>query len=401
MAERDSWATMNGATRVLDAEDSRLAIAALLAPGSSAVRARQGLRPATGNPGVVTASGTPGVNVHVAKFQAVITATRGLGEYVATLDADKTIDILTGNPAHATQVRNDLIIAKQADTYYGDGSTAFTVQRVLGVAGAGDPSLAAHPDCVLLARVRVAALTSTITSAMIDDLRPSWAAALGGLLPVKDQTERDALSPYDGFPIWRRDRKWREVHDGTAWRVQGVAHCTSTADRDTAITHPYNGQEAVTTDTGTVWVRHSSAWRAAGGVLAHGRWVADGVTAAQTWTDGAETQVQYPVARNTDTRIVVSGTNNNTFTVPAGVWHIETGARLQGGGSGLDLFIVVGGVRVSNDGGSSFLAACSAVVRTTGSTAISVLLGHSSGFGKSAATAFGDVTHLSITQLPG
>lgn len=260
MAERSSWATMNGASRVVDAEDSRLAVGALLTPGTSAVRARQGLRPGTGNPGRVTASGTPDVNITAEKFQAVITATRGLGEYIATLDADKTIDILTGQPAHATLQRNDLIIAEQTDTYYSDGSTAFTVTRVLGSAGAGDPSLAAHPDHIPLARVRVTALATTITSGMIDDLRPAWTVALGGLVPVANSTDRSTLTTWDGLPIYRRDRDWIEIHDGTGFRVQNLAVCASTADRDSAISSAYNGQFAVTTDTGKLWYRHSGAW---------------------------------------------------------------------------------------------------------------------------------------------
>lgn len=262
MAERDSWATMNGATRVVDAEDARLGVGALLTPGTTALRSRQGIRLGPGNPGKVTATGTPDVNIHVEKFQAVLTASRGLGEYVATLDADKTIDMLTGTPAHATLVRNDLIIGRQQDTYYGDGSTSFLVTRVLGTAGAGDPSLAAFPDYIPLARVRVAATATTITTAMIDDLRPAWAVALGGTLPVPDVTARTALTAFEGLKIYRQDRDWVEIYDGAAWRVQNTAVCASTADRDGAngVTSPYNGQLATTTDTGSVWVRQGGSW---------------------------------------------------------------------------------------------------------------------------------------------
>jgi hypothetical protein len=260
VAERDSWAVMDGSTRKVDAEDARLATTALLTPGTTSVRARQGLRPGPGNPGLVTASGTPDINVNVEKFQAVLTATRGLGEYIATLDADKTINVLGDNPAHGTQQRNHLIIALQTDTYYTDGSTEFEVIEVIGAAGSGDPSLAAYDDYILLARLRITAGATTVTSAMIDDLRPAWFVALGGLLPVKDNVERDALTAWDGLQIYRRDRDWVEIRDGSAWRVQGVAVCTSTADRDAAITHPYNGQIAVTTDLGIVWRRHAGAW---------------------------------------------------------------------------------------------------------------------------------------------
>ncbi|MEO6081934.1 MAG: hypothetical protein ABIQ18_02380, partial [Umezawaea sp.] len=115
MAERDSLWTMNGATRVLDAEDARVGTTALIVPGAG-LRARQGLRPSSGNPGRVTQSGTPDVFVKVEKFAAVLTATRGLGEYVATLDADKTMNVLGTTPAHGSLQRNHIIIGRQTDT---------------------------------------------------------------------------------------------------------------------------------------------------------------------------------------------------------------------------------------------------------------------------------------------
>lgn len=262
MAERDSWATMNGATRIVDAEDSRLATAALLTPGATLVSARQGIRPGPGNPFFVQATGTPGANVTCQLGQMVITATRGFGSYIATLDATKTVAILDV-PADPTNQRNDLIIATQSDTYYADGSTVYIVRRVQGTPNASpvDPSLSGFPDRILLARVRVTANATTITNAMIDDLRPGWTVSLGGLLPVADGTARGLItSPYSGQPVYRMDRAWIEVYDGAAWRIQNVAVCSSTADRDAAITSPYNGQQAYTTDTNTLWMRASGVW---------------------------------------------------------------------------------------------------------------------------------------------
>lgn len=336
MAERDSWAVMDGSTRKVDAEDARLAIGALLTPGATALRGRQGLRPGPGSPGLVTASGTPDVNVRVEKFQSAITATRGLGEYIATLDADKTIDILTGNPAHATLVRNDLIIAKQSDTYYSDGSTAFSVQRVLGTAGAGDPSLTAHPDCILLARVRVAALATTITNAMIDDLRPSWVVALGGLLPVKDATDRATLTAWDGLQIYRRDRDWVEIYDGTGWRVQGIAVCTSTADRDSAITSPYNGLLAFTSDTGKVYQRAGGAWREFPAVpLAQMRQTVVQTLSNVTFSDITFTTEDFDTYNGHSTSVTTA-----RFTAPAGmtgVFEFAGGVAFAANATGIRL----------------------------------------------------------------
>lgn len=80
-----------------------------------------------------------------------------------------------------------------------------------------------------------------------------------GIVNVANQTARTALTPYAGMEIWRLDRKWVEVYD-TAWRVQGVALCTSASDRDTIITDPVLGQLAVATDTGILWQRQASSW---------------------------------------------------------------------------------------------------------------------------------------------
>ncbi|HVK21381.1 MAG TPA: hypothetical protein VM677_08475 [Actinokineospora sp.] len=265
MAKPDSWATMNGATRVLDAQDARIGISALWTPGSSAVNARGGRRPGPGDTFKVAATGTPGANVTVQAGQLIIPASRGNGAYHTTSDAVDTIAILDV-PADPSLQRNDLVVARQSDTYYTDASTAFTIARVLGTPGAGDPSPTAgglSPDYVLLARVRVTAGASTITNAMIDDLRPGYTVALGGLLPVGSAAERDALTTYDGRQVWRYDRDWIEVYDGTAWRVEGVAICTSTADRDSAITHPRSGQLAQTTNApDTLWQYDgsTSAW---------------------------------------------------------------------------------------------------------------------------------------------
>lgn len=266
MAERDSWAVQGtGSTRVVDAEDARYATAALLTPGSTAVSARQGIRPGPNTPFKVAATGTPGINVTVQAGQSVMTATRATvasPSYIQTMDAVKTLAILDV-PADPSNQRNDLVIATQSDIYYSDGTTQYIVRRVLGTASASpvDPSLAAFPDNILLARVRVAAGVTTIDNAHIDDLRPGWVVALGGLLPVADATARAAITaPYDGQQIYRQDRDWVEVYDGTAWRVQGIAVCASTTDRDAIITSPYTGQFAVTTDTGMLYRRTASGW---------------------------------------------------------------------------------------------------------------------------------------------
>lgn len=261
MAERDSWAVQaSGPTGILDVEEVRVALGALWTPGSSGVVVKSGFRPGPGaSPGLVSATGTPDANVHVAPFQLVLqTGRAGVGgPYIMTLDAIKDINILS-TPAHATNPRDDLIVAQQSDTFYGDGVSTWTVRQVVGTpAGSpSDPAVSGSTDYVTLARVRVVANATTITGGNITDLRTSghaksltgglYAVAVGGWLPVASQAQRDALTGvYPGFAVWRTDTTPDrvEVYDGTGWlplAPYGLLPVANQAARD-AITGVYDG----------------------------------------------------------------------------------------------------------------------------------------------------------------
>lgn len=296
MAERVSLSVDNLAT---SAEDARVGLGALWTPGTSAVKAKTGFRPGPGSttPGTVTATGTPNGFVHVAPFQAILQTTRATtgGTYVMTLDATKDINVLS-TPAHATNPRNDLIIAHQADQFYGDGTSVMTVRPVVGTPSGSpsDPSTAAYPDAVILARVRVNANATTITTGNITDLRPAalYTVAVGGILPIATQAVRDALGGlFAGFAIWRQDRKWIEVHDGTSFRVQGVPIVTSVSDLS-AITAPLTGQIAWNTADSLLY-RYSGSWQRTDfaepwGIVGGKTWTGNGGTLA-TITAGVET----------------------------------------------------------------------------------------------------------------
>lgn len=200
-----------------------MALGALATP-ASAMSAKTGFKPAYAavSPGSINANTTPSASVYVAPFQLVLRTSRAAngGAYICTLDAAKSISILS-TPAHASLTRRDLIIAVQRDAFYGDADSGFEVMRLVGTPSAtpADPSTSAYPDHVKLGRVTVAAGVTTITSGAITDLRPAdlWTVALGGVLPVADDTARDALAPYAGMAIWRLDLKQIEVFDGTSW----------------------------------------------------------------------------------------------------------------------------------------------------------------------------------------
>lgn len=275
MAIRDSlWVQASGPTGMLDVEETRVGLGALLTPGSSGVVAKSGFRNGPGtSPGSVFASGTPDAFVHVAPFQLMLQTSRAAvgGVYIMTLDAQFDVNILS-TPADSVNPRNDLVIAQQSDTFYTDAVSTWTIRQVVGTPSGSpaDPSVSGSTDYVTLARVRVNANATTITNANITDLRAGGHAkslvgglnsvALGGLLPVASQAQRDALTGiYDGLHVYRQDRDWIEVYDGAAFRVQGVARVTSFADLS-AVSNPATGQLAVNTADGTQYRYDGSAW---------------------------------------------------------------------------------------------------------------------------------------------
>lgn len=254
---------------VVDAQDARLATGTLVQAGAGPTQVRQGIKPAAGTPGLVKQTGTASKNVTAEPFQAVIQGTRATaaGPYLATLDAQATLDLLTATPSDATNARKDLIIARQSDTQWSDASTVMAVQQVVGTPSGSpvDPTPTAG-DYVTLARVTIPALATTITAAMITDLRP-YAVATGGILPVTSQTERDALSKYVGMSVWRMDTtpNQLETWNGSGWVVVGPQPASAYANdfastarsiNTTATYVDYTSQPAVTVTvpaSGRLW----------------------------------------------------------------------------------------------------------------------------------------------------
>lgn len=233
MPEQTSWPVQNsGPTGVLDSRETAQHIGALLTPQTSVLKSKSGFRPGPGaSPGVVTATGTPDGFVHVAPFELMLQNIRGsgLGSYLACLDATKDINILS-TPADPTNPRDDLVIAQQSDIFDSDANSNFDVKQIVGTPAASptDPTVTGSTNYVTLARVRVNANATTITSGNITDLRTSghaksltgglYSVALGGILPVASAAQEGALTGvYPGMQIYRTDLKYGKIYDGTQW----------------------------------------------------------------------------------------------------------------------------------------------------------------------------------------
>lgn len=276
MAERNAWPTQNtGPTGILSVEDTRLGTGFGYVPGAVAYTARSGFRPvgSAGSGLVYATTPTPDGNVKIDAFQLVLQTVRSgsSGPYVLTLDATKTINILS-TPANATNPRDDLIIARVTDTFHGDGSSVFTVEQVVGTPAAvpTDPAVGGSQDYITLARVRVIAnaVGTDVTNARITDLRESghaksltagkYTVGLGGLLPVDSLALRTAIPAgalYDGFAVWRRDLDAINVWDGSGWRYfarpTAATVAASETTGSTSFTDLATAGPAVTIETGT------------------------------------------------------------------------------------------------------------------------------------------------------
>lgn len=137
----------------------------------------------------VTQNGTPNMSVLVAAGGGLLRGTQSAvqGVYALTNDASTNLTI---SAANASNPRRDLVILQARDNAFDAGG--INDGRLVVVAGTPaaspvDPSLAAYPNALVLARVAVAANATSITNANITDLRSiaePWAAARGEVGPV-------------------------------------------------------------------------------------------------------------------------------------------------------------------------------------------------------------------------
>ncbi len=346
MAERNSWAVSDSPNGVLTTEDARLAVSSALQSGPGPMLSRNGLRPAAGDPGKVAAAApTPDGTVTVQPFQMFMRASRGVGSYVQTLDAVKTLDLLKDNPAHSANARIDLIVAQQADKFYGDTSNAFVVRQIVGEPSSTPAEPTPTGDYLQLARVRIPAGTKAITPDLVEDRRPGWVVGLGGVMPSRGVGERDAAHAYNGLTTYRQDRRWLEINDGDKWRVPSIPVCTSLADIRAMVTDPLPGQLVFSTQDNLVYRWNGADW--IGSVATGGGAVGTTATPTrhearyetrgnvQSFASGVDTRSRFPTVVYASPDITASA-NNDTFTLNrAGIWSIDAAFRMTApGGSG-------------------------------------------------------------------
>ena len=248
----------------ITAATQRFALQSDMEPAGADI-ARSGLFPATGYQPADLVQVTA-LQAKVTPFQAFIAgdSTTQPG-YQVTVDEDT---ILTFDPGSGSDPRVDLVVLRVRDDPYDASGTQSGSLDVVAGTPAPSPLAPAVPDvAVPLWEVAVA---GAVTGAVGIDFagartdRRYFTASSGGHFTVYSQVERDAIvAPYDGMPIWRADRNWTEVYDGTAWRVQGIAIVADVSGLS-YITDPIDGQAAVTFSTNDllIWDQGTSSWLA-------------------------------------------------------------------------------------------------------------------------------------------
>ena len=192
--------------------EARLAMAGLFPALTGAIDARNGVFYGAGAP--LAVSGTSGMNYSIAAGTAVINRSTSLGPYLLTNDAATQV---TTTAAPGSNSRIDVIWIRQQDAEQGDASSAAEIGVTQGTAAAS-PTIPTLPvgAFALATAVVPAGTTRTDTGVTFNQVAP-WTVARGARIPVRNQTERDAITPYEGLEVWRLDTHAVEIRGASGW----------------------------------------------------------------------------------------------------------------------------------------------------------------------------------------
>lgn len=199
--------------------NARLALSGLIAgTGAAALSIRSGVfYDGIGNVvGGNTDTGTMSYSVRAAVFALPLLGVASSGAVVAVNDAPLKV---TTTAAPGSNSRIDVIWVRQhavASDGGPDADNIFQIGVTQGTAAAS-PTVPAIPTGAMALTQAVMTSGSVSTNALAYTHVHGWTASAGSPIPVRTQTERDALTGYDGLTVYRIDNNVFETHDGTAW----------------------------------------------------------------------------------------------------------------------------------------------------------------------------------------
>lgn len=160
----------------------------------------------------VSQNGSPNMSVNIAAGRGVVFGDTASDQQLYHIWNDATVN-KTISAADPTNPRRDLIVAEVRDHFMDGGGSNDWRLRVITGTPAGSPADPALPNnCLLLARVAVAAAASSITNANITDLRPR-AGTVGSCDVICTSTTRPAV-PFVGMKIYETDTAKELVYAG-------------------------------------------------------------------------------------------------------------------------------------------------------------------------------------------
>lgn len=170
---------------------------------------------------LIAGTGTvgPPMTVQVAPLHYVAAKASGEGVYLGVVDSTAVLDIAA---APGSNSRIDVVYVMQEDATAGitspDAQTRGIVSRAQGTAAATPTPPSIPVGAVEVGQVRVYAGATTTNGGLVTiSTTARWTALFGSPVPVRDQTERDALTGYEGLRVYRLDKARTEVFTGGAW----------------------------------------------------------------------------------------------------------------------------------------------------------------------------------------
>lgn len=177
---------------------------------------RGGVHPMAGGQFGVSQTGTPSMTLNVSSGVAYVPGSEApsQGLYACTNDASDTVVITT---AHGTLPRIDSVIARVYDSAFSGALNQWQLEVVAGTAAASPVAPTLPNNSIRLYNVNVGAAVTSISNANLSDVR-EYVAAVGGIITVKNQTERDALQVPNGQVVIRSDTGVIEAKLAGVWQ---------------------------------------------------------------------------------------------------------------------------------------------------------------------------------------
>lgn len=192
------------------------ALSTILAMPADRIHARPGRRPGASN-NLTVAIGSSPESAVIQGGTGIVNDVAGGGSYLFVISAGSNTKPLTARPP-AGQSRIDVVVVKilNVDERPADGTGIREVDLdiIVGSPSTGTPTAPTVPT----GQLRLAELVIPASGTITVQNPGQRIVALGGILPVASQTERDAIEAiYEGLMVYREDTDVFEARVNGAW----------------------------------------------------------------------------------------------------------------------------------------------------------------------------------------